>query len=219
MSDLTQVLVADDHELYRLGLVTVIHSMPEMECVGEVSNGEQAVQAAARLKPHVVIMDLEMPVLDGIKATRQIVERHPGTRVLVLSMHEDDERIITAFRAGAAGYLCKGGPAAETARALRTLMTGQVALDPVVATKLLQRVLGTQPLPLPELTDREREVLTLLIGGRTTDQVARALFLSPKTVRNHVSNIMQTLGVQSRDQAMRRGRAEGLGEDPVGPDC
>ncbi|CAN5258726.1 response regulator transcription factor [soil metagenome] len=208
-----RILIADDHPVFRDGLRAVLAG-PEFVVVGEVATGMAAVEAAGTLAPDVVLMDLHMPELDGIAATRRIVERFPDVAVLVLSMVDDDESVFAAMRAGARGYLLKGADQDDVVRALRSVARGDAVFGPGVA----QRVLGLfssggpPPPPFPELTDREREVLDLLADGLGNHNIAHRLHVAPKTVRNHVHNVLVKLQATDRADAVARARAAGLGD-------
>jgi DNA-binding NarL/FixJ family response regulator len=210
-----RVLVVDDHPLYREGLVTAIASMPGKEVVGEASDGQEAVEVATKLAPDVVVMDLHMPVLNGVDATRAICERLPGTAVLVLTMLEGDESVFAAVRAGARGYLLKGADRSEIGRALDAVAHGDVVFSAAIASRVLGYFAAGRPThalaPFPELTEREREVLDLVARGMTNAEIARRLVVSDKTVRNHVSNVFAKLHVGDRAEAVARARDAGLG--------
>jgi DNA-binding NarL/FixJ family response regulator len=216
MSETTiRVLVVDDHPLYREGLVGAIDTMPGKEVVGEAGDGAEAVRRTAELEPDVVVMDLHMPELNGVDATRAITTAHPDVAVLVLTMLEGDDSVFAAVRAGAKGYLLKGADRAEIGRALDAVAHGEV----VFSSSIAQRVLaffaggraGAATTPFPELTDREREVLDLVARGLTNAEIARRLVVSDKTVRNHVSNVFAKLHVAGRAEAVARARDAGLG--------
>lgn len=207
-----RVLVADDHPLFRSGLLTALALDDDVEVVGEASTGAEAVAAAARLGPDVVVMDLHMPGLNGIEATRAILAERPETGVLVLTMFEDDESVLSAMRAGARGYLLKGAGPQEIGRAIAAVGRGEVLLGAPIAQRVIE-LLGapTRPEPFPELTARERELLDLIAQGWSNARIAQHCTLSQKTVRNHVSNILGKLSLPDRSQAIVHARRAGLG--------
>jgi DNA-binding NarL/FixJ family response regulator len=207
-----RVLVADDHPLFRAGLLTALRLSDSVEVVGEASNGNEAVAAALELDPDVVVMDLHMPDLNGIEATRRILAARPETGILVLSMLEDDESVFSAMRAGARGYLLKGAGADEIARAIEAVGRGEGMLSASIARQLIAFVAApSAPEPFPELTARERELLDLIAQGWSNARIAEHFTLSTKTVRNHVSNILTKLRLHDRSQAIVRARQAGLG--------
>jgi DNA-binding NarL/FixJ family response regulator len=207
-----RVLVADDHPLFRSGLTTALRLSGTVEIVGEASSGVEAVAAAAELRPDVVMMDLHMPDLDGIEATRQIVANDPEVGILVLTMLEDDESVLAAMRAGARGYLLKGADADEIVRAIEAVGRGEAMLGASVARQLIAFVAAPRtPEPFPELTPRERELLELIAQGWSNARIAAHFTLSTKTVRNHVSNILTKLQLHDRSQAIVRARQAGFG--------
>jgi DNA-binding NarL/FixJ family response regulator len=208
-----RVVVADDHPLFRAGLLTALELSDAVEVVGEAANGHEAVEQAARLRPDVVVMDLHMPDLNGIEATRRIAAASPQTGVLVLSMLEDDESVFAAMRAGARGYLLKGAGADEIGRAIEAVGRGEAMLAPSIARQVIAYVAAPKtPEPFPELTPRERELLDLIARGWSNARIAEHFTLSTKTVRNHVSNIMAKLRVHDRSQAIVSAREAGLGQ-------
>ena len=211
--DAIRVLVADDHPVVRRGLTALLSSLDGVCVVGEAGDGESAIREALLLAPDVVIMDIQMPGTDGIEATRRITAAAPGCAVLVLSMFETDETVVTALEAGARGYLLKGAGQVEIAHGLAAVASGQVVLEPSVAARLLTRGAGAAsvPVPLPNLTVRERQVLDRLAAGRSNTAIAEALELSVKTVSNHISSIFAKLQVADRSQAIVRAREAGLG--------
>ena len=210
-----RVLLADDHPLYRRGLRQLLESTAGVEVVGEVDDGAAAVEQAQLLQPDVVVMDLNMPVLDGVRATRQVVTASPHVGVLVLTMHEDDDSVFAAMRAGARGYLLKGADGAEIVRGVQAVASGEAIFGPSVARRVLEWFAAPRPPAVaavfPGLTDREHEVLDLIAAGRSNGDIADLLVLSAKTVRNHVSNIFAKLQVADRAQAIVRAREAGLG--------
>ncbi len=211
----TRVLVVDDHPLYREGLVTAITTMAAMEVVGEAGDGEEAVRVALDVRPDVVVMDLHMPVLNGVEATRRLTAQAPEIAVLVLTMLENDESVFAAVRAGAKGYLLKGADRAEIGRALDAVAHGEVVFSAGIAGRVQAWFAAGRPgaaaSPFPELTEREREVLDLVARGLTNAAIARRLVVSDKTVRNHVSNVFAKLHVAGRAEAVARARDGGLG--------
>ena len=210
-----RVLIAEDNARFRDGLRALLSSVDAFEVAGEVATGDEAVSRARALQPDVVLMDLRMPELDGIEATRRIVQDSPHIAVLALTMLEDDESVFAAMRAGARGYLLKGALKAEILRAIQGVASGEAIFGPAVARRLVQ-YFATARLPglaqtFPDLTEREGEILVLIAQGRTNPEIAERLCLSLKTVRNHVSNIFSKLQVADRAQAAVRAREAGLG--------
>ena len=211
-----RVLIADDHPLFRDGLCTLLRSMPDAEVVGEAATGAEVVERALEIQPDVVVMDLHMPEVNGIEATRGIVEASPHIGVLVLTMFEDDDSVFAAMRAGARGYLLKGSDHEEIIRAIRAVGAGEAIFGPAIAERLIAffvSVPSGPPQAFPELTDREREVLELIAQGQSNTAIASRLTLSQKTIWNHVSNIFTKLRVADRAQAIVRAREAGLGRD------
>ena len=209
-----RVLLADDHAAFRAGLASLLGTIAGVEVVGQAATGEEAVTRAASLQPDIVVMDLNMPGLDGIEATRRIVATSPHIAVLVLSMYEDDDQVFGALKAGARGYLLKGADRAELVRAIRAVASGEALFGPAIARRLVsyfaQRP-AFESTVFPELTEREREILDMVARGLSNPEITRRLVLSPKTVRNHVSNIFSKLQVADRAQAIVRAREAGLG--------
>lgn len=211
------VVVVDDHAVFREGLAALLASLPDTEVVGEAANGLEAVAVVDERRPGIVVMDLHMPVMNGVDATRRIVAQHPDTAVLVLTMLQDDATVFAALDAGARGYLLKESGRADLARALDAVASGQAILDGAVAGRVLagagggERSAGRDPDAFPLLTDREREVLDLVARGLTNAALADRLYLSDKTVRNHVSNIFAKLHVTDRATAVARARDAGYG--------
>jgi DNA-binding NarL/FixJ family response regulator len=213
MEERIRVLIADDHPLFRKGLRGLLESVAGIEVVGEANEGEEAIALAERLQPEVILMDINMPGVNGIEATRRILHANPAVGVLVLTMYEDDDSVFAAMRAGARGYLLKGVDQAEVLRAINAVSSGEAIFSPSIARRLIHyfSTLEKTVSPIfPELTDREREVLARIAQGNTNAAIAEKLVLSPKTVRNHVSTIFSKLQVASRAEAIIRARDAGL---------
>jgi DNA-binding NarL/FixJ family response regulator len=215
MTEPRRVLVVDDHPMFRAGLVAMVGSLPGNTVVGEAANGVEALEAAATLEPDVVLMDLHMPLMNGVEATRALHASHPSIAVLVLTMLDDDDSLFSALDAGARGYLLKESGRDDIARALDAVATGHAILDPQVADRVLSSArpapAAPDPAAFPFLTEREREVLELIARGLTNGAIASRLYLSDKTVRNHVSNIFTKLHVTDRAAAVARARDAGYG--------
>jgi DNA-binding NarL/FixJ family response regulator len=217
--DRLRVLLADDHPVFLGGLRALLDSTPRIEVVGEAATGDEAVAAATARQPEVVVMDIQMPGLNGIDATREIVARSPHIGVLILTMFEDDDSVFAAMRAGARGYLLKGSAPQDIVRAIETVGSGEAVFGPAIARRLIDFFATSRAAyPFPELTEREREVLDLLAQGRSNTDIARRFVISAKTVRNHVSNIFTKLHVADRAQAIVRAREAGLGQRHPPPD-
>jgi DNA-binding NarL/FixJ family response regulator len=217
-ADPLRVLVADDHPVFRDGLRVMLEATPDTELVGEAADGVKAVNLAHTLRPDVILMDLKMPGLGGIEATRKILGESPRVGILVVTMIEDDDSVFAAMRAGARGYLLKGADKDEMLLAIRAVGRGEAIFGPGIARRLVQYFASHAAVPkqaprvvFPELTDREREILDLIAAGRNNRDIANQLFLSLKTVRNYVSNILTKLQVSDRAQAIIRAREAGLG--------
>jgi DNA-binding NarL/FixJ family response regulator len=213
-----RVLIADDHPLFRDGLRTLLQSGSDTEVVGETATGEETITQADILQPDVILMDINMPGINGIEATRRILHASPHISILIVTMYEDDDSVFAAMRAGARGYLLKGADQEETLRAIKAVSRGEAIFSPAIARRLIRyfsptRAATTPPQAFPELTEREREILTLLSQGQNNAGIAQHLFLSPKTVRNHLSNIFNKLQVADRTQAIIRAREAGLGQN------
>jgi DNA-binding NarL/FixJ family response regulator len=213
-----RVLIVDDQALFREALATLLEVRPEIRVVGEAANGAEALDRVAALRPDVVLMDLHMPVLDGIGATRRVRVEHPDVQVLALTTFDDDEDVFAALRAGAVGYLLKDVSSDRLVEALLAARRGESVLQPSVAAKLVARFARMtdgeaaprpQPLVVP-LSERELEVLRLLAEGSSNREIASALFLAEGTVKNHVTNVLGKLGARDRTQAALRARALGL---------
>ncbi len=213
-----RVLVADDHPVFRRGMRAILGAEPDTELVGEATDGEEAVARALELGPDVILMDLNMPKVSGIEATRRILEASPNTAILMLTMFEDDDSVFAAIRAGARGYVLKGADGAQTLRAIHAVADGEAIFSPTITRRLTWYFAtpGGDPKTsslqaFPNLTEREHEILALIAEGYTNTAIASHLYLSPKTVRNYVSSIFTKLQVSDRSQATVRAREAGLG--------
>ncbi|MEW6637305.1 MAG: response regulator transcription factor [Actinomycetota bacterium] len=210
-----RVLVADDHTLFRSGLRALFGSVSDTEVVGEAATGEEAVTRATELEPDVVLMDIQMPGLNGIEATRRILESTPDTAVVMVTMFKDDDSVFAAMRAGARGYVLKGADQDEILRVIRAVAGGEALFGREIAQRLMTFFSAPRKadpaVAFPELTAREREVLEFIARGLGNAEISTRLYLSPKTVRNHISNIFTKLQVADRAQAIVRAREAGLG--------
>lgn len=208
------VLIADDHPLFRKGMRALLTATPGTEVVGEATTGQEAIELAAALQPDVILMDLQMPGINGIEATRQILHTSPHIRILVVTLFEDDASIFSALRAGARGYILKDAQEEEMLRAIRAVGSGEAIFSPAIATRLMDFFAAPRPAApkeiFPTLTEREREILQMIARGRTNNDIAKDLALSSKTVGNYVSNIFSKLQVADRAQAIIRARDAGL---------
>ncbi|CAG1010469.1 MAG: response regulator transcription factor [Anaerolinea sp.] len=209
------VLIADDHTLFRDGLRALLTSIAGIEVVGEAASGKEAVRLAVEHQPDVILMDIQMPDLNGIEATRQILRTSPHIGIVVLTMFQDDDSVFAVMRAGARGYVLKGADQGVLLRAVRAVANGESLFSPEIAARLMQFFAGLDPASrpelFPELTEREREILSFIANGHTNAEIAEKLVISMKTVRNHVSNIFSKLQVADRAQAAIRAREAGLG--------
>ena len=211
---MTRVLVADDHPAFRRGLELMLGGVDDVEIVGFAETGAKAVELAEELAPDVVLMDLRMPDLDGIEATRRITRLDAAPAVVVLTMFEDDDSVFAAMRAGARGYLLKGADQDEIVRAIRAAAAGEAIFGPEIAARVIRHFAsgsGSNAAAFPALTEREREVLELIAAGKGNATIAHELIISLKTVRNHVSNIFTKLQVSDRSAAIVKAREAGLG--------
>jgi DNA-binding NarL/FixJ family response regulator len=208
-----RILVADDHPMLREGLVSVLSTQPDFEVIGEATDGSQTVRLAERLEPDVILLDLEMPGLDGVAALEKLRDAGSGARTIVFTAYDTDERILGALRAGARGYLLKGASRTEIFDAIRTVHSGGSLLGPVVTTRLLEHVERGDEQERPNnLTPRELEVLALLTRGRKNSEIADTLFISERTVKFHVSSILGKLDAENRTEAVRVAVRRGLVE-------
>jgi DNA-binding NarL/FixJ family response regulator len=209
------VLVVDDHPLFRQGLRSLVEDSDDLELAGEAHEGEQAVRLTHESQPDVVVMDISMPGVGGVEATRRILRERPGTAVLIVTMIEEDDAVFAAIRAGARGYVLKGAEPEEIRRAISTVARGEALFGPSIAERLVHYFEATdtpQLQPFSELTPRERDVLDLLARGRANPAIAAQLGLTEKTVRNNVSNILTKLRVPDRAAAVARARDAGIGK-------
>jgi DNA-binding NarL/FixJ family response regulator len=209
----TRVLVVDDHPAYRRGLSLMLDGVQDLQLVGEADTGLRAVELADQLEPDVVLMDLRMPDLDGIEATRRLTRREAPPAVVVLTMFEDDDSVYAAMRAGARGYLLKGAEQDEIVRAIRAAAAGEAIFGPEIAQRVIAHFAtgaGSASAAFPSLTEREREVLELIAAGKGNATIAHELMISLKTVRNHVSNVFTKLQVPDRAAAIVKARQAGL---------
>jgi DNA-binding NarL/FixJ family response regulator len=212
-----RVLIVDDHPVFLAGLRVLFDADPHIEVVAEASTGAEAIARAAQCQPDAVVMDLRLPDANGIEVTRAITQTSPHIGVLVLTMYEDDDSVFAAMRAGARGYLLKGAAPDQIVQAIAAVGAGTAVFGPSIARRLLD-YFAAQPnavaaVAFPELTEREREILHLVAAGHNNTAIAQRLFLSGKTVRNHVSNIFSKLQVADRAQAIVRARNAGFGKD------
>ena len=212
-----RILVGDDHVIFREGLAALLNAAPNTTVIGEAGTGAEAVASAAALAPDIILMDIQMPDMNGIDATRRILAAHPEMRVIMLTMLEDDDSLFAAMRAGARGYILKGADKAEVLRTVAAVAQGQALFGPAIArriTSLFQKnvQVSTTVVAFPDLTEREREVLNLIAQGRSNHEIAQQLVVSGKTISNHISNIFSKLQVADRAQAIIKARRAGLGE-------
>lgn len=212
-----RVLIADDHVVYRWGLRTLLDSEPDMEVVGEAETGKEAVEGAAEIRPDAILMDIQMPGINGIEATRRIIEANRQIGVVILTMYEDDDSVFSAMRAGARGYVLKGAHPSQILKVLRAVESGEAYFGPEIARRLMNFFAAPRAAPpadvFPELSSREVEILDLIAQGYSNAKIATRLFVSPKTVANHITRIFAKLQVADRAHAMIRAREAGLGRE------
>ncbi|AEE45604.1 response regulator [Cellulomonas fimi] len=210
-----RVVLVDDHPVFRIGMAALLESLPGLRVTGQAASAAEArALFAGAVEADVVLMDLDLGDGSGVDLTRELLAARPGLAVLVVTMHEDDDAVVASVRAGARGYLVKSAPPDAVERAVRAVAAGEMILSPAVAQRAMAYVLGGRTatrVPFPQLTDREREVLDLVAAGRDNAVISRRLSLSPKTVRNHVANVLTKLSLPDRSAAILRAREEGLG--------
>ncbi|HEY6042537.1 MAG TPA: response regulator transcription factor [Anaerolineae bacterium] len=217
--DTIRILIADDHTLFREGLRALFDAVADTQVVGEAATGAEAVAQAAALLPDVVLMDVQMPGMNGLEATQKILRTSPHIGIIVITMLENDDSVFAAMRAGARGYVLKGADKNEMLRAIRAVARGEALFGPGIARRLMNffhDLDATPPAPtlataFPELTDRERQLLELIVQGKNNAEIAEQLVISGKTVSNHISNIFSKLQVADRVQAIMRARKAGMG--------
>jgi DNA-binding NarL/FixJ family response regulator len=216
MTDRIRVLIADDHPVFRDGLHALVEAAPDLDFVGEATTGIEAVDLAASGRPAVILMDLRMPELSGIEATRRILEADPTVGILIVTMSEDDESLFAAMRAGARGYIPKDAERGEILSAIRAAAVGEAVFGASIARRVAEFFAAPRSAaaePFPDLTERENEILELIAQGRSNGDIAGRLGITSKTVRNHVANVFNKLQVADRSQAIVRAREAGLGRD------
>jgi DNA-binding NarL/FixJ family response regulator len=219
MTERIRVLIADDHPVFRDGLRALVESAPDLDLAGEATTGAEAIERAAAERPTVVLMDLRMPDLSGIEATRRILEADPGVGILIVTMSEDDESLFAAMRAGARGYIPKDAERAQILSAIRATALGEAVFGASIARRVadfFSAPRSAAATPFPDLTDRENEILELIAAGRSNAEIGARLGIASKTVRNHVANVFNKLQVADRSQAIVRAREAGLGRDSSG---
>jgi DNA-binding NarL/FixJ family response regulator len=216
--DSIRLLIADDHTFYREGIRAILNTVPGIEVIGEAASGEEVVAWTQEHQADVILMDIKMPGLNGIEATRQILQVDPQVKILIVTMFEEDEPVFAAMRAGARGYLLKDADQDELIRAIQAVYRGEAIFSPVIAQRMIQYfalLYQNSTVALPELTEREREILQLMARGRSNSAIASALSLSLKTVQNHISSIFSKLQVTDRASAIVRAHDAGLGTEPL----
>lgn len=198
-----KVVFVDDHEMVRIGVSSYLSAQEDIEVIGEADNGRTGVELALELRPDIILMDLVMKEMDGIEATRQIIEKWPEAKVIIVTSFLDDEKVYPALEAGASSYMLKTSKASEIANAVRSTFHGQSVLEPEVTGKMMMKMRQkNEHFPHEDLTSRELEILMLMTEGKTNQEIADELFIALKTVKTHVSNILSKLGVQDRTQAV-----------------
>jgi DNA-binding NarL/FixJ family response regulator len=210
-----RILIADDHRFFRSGVRTALEGEPDFDIIDEASNGDEALSMALALKPDVILMDLQMPGINGIEATRRIIRELPKTGIIIVTMFEDTDSVISAMRAGARGYVLKDAEDDEIARSIRAASKGEALFGPQIARRLMSYISDVSAPTaqlFPELTDREREILALIAQDKANQAIADEIGVSLKTVRNHVSSILTKLQVTDRHEAMQRARSAGMGK-------
>lgn len=217
-----RILIADDHLFYREGVRSLLSGVPDVEIVGEASNGDEAVRLTSERNPDVILMDLKMPGMNGIEATQEILKSHPNVGILIITMFDDDDSVFAMMRAGARGYILKDADQSELLRAIQSVYSGEAIFSPSIArrmanyfanpSKLMANASSSLSEAFPDLTDRERDILELIAQGQNNAAIANRLSLSIKTVQNYVSNILNKLQVADRVEAMLRAREAGLGK-------
>ncbi len=210
MAETIRILVADDHPVVRDGLVAILSTQADFQVVGEAADGHEVIRQAESLRPDVILLDLEMPAMDGVEALQRLRADGNAARVLVFTVFDTDERILGAVRAGAQGYLLKGAPREEIFRAVRVVHAGGSLLEPVIASKLLHQVMREQSSPEPALTPRELAVLRLLARGLQNKEIANELTISERTVKFHVTAVLHKLGAGNRTEAVTLAAQRGL---------
>ena len=217
MESTIRILVADDHTVFREGLLAVLGREPDMEVVGEAATGKEVLERATELMPDLILMDIQMPHVNGIEATRRILETNPHVGVVVITMFEDDDSVFSAMRAGARGYVLKAAEPAEIVKVVRAVAVGEAYFGSEIARRLMDFFSAPKPASpeeaFPELTAREVEILDLIAHGHSNAKIAARLFVSPNTVRNHISHIFGKLQVADRAHAIVRAREAGLGRE------
>jgi DNA-binding NarL/FixJ family response regulator len=214
-----KLFIADDHALFREGIQALLLAAPDIVCVGEAATGQEAVRQVLSLQPDVVLMDINMPDLNGVEATRRILQANLAMGIIMVTMLEDDASVFAAMRAGARGYVLKGSHHSEMLQAIRAVAQGQALFGPAVASRIMRFFQSSSQLvtqspataAFPSLTEREREVLALIAQGKNNGEIAQILVISPKTVRNHITNIFDKLQVAGRAEAIIRAREAGMG--------